>query len=246
MPITFNGGKGTSIDPNGFIKNQTTEQTGANFVIDGSGGFGRPFVDPNSSILNAQALVFIDTTDAIIGGQSGKFGFDYQNLSAQRLARLQIAANFVTGINRFLGRPYNFDVKVSGSIAPVDPTDLVRLEDLISGSIPGTPTIAAGAALGAGGTVQIFGNNFMGEIVLVMGAVPLANDTLCTITFGGGAAYLTASTPVISPAQAGTDKNAIALVGVLGNTNSWTISCNAVALDPITSYRFNYICGGVD
>lgn len=235
----------SSINPNGFIKNQTTLQSAANFDIDGSGVFGQPFVTPTAAVLNATALAFINQAAGMVGGQSALFGLDYQDLAVQRLARLTVATTFAAGINQFSGRPYNFQSELRSDIAPTLPTGVVRLEDLISGPIPGTPSIVAGSALG-GGTVQIFGNNFMGQVQFTTGAVPLPSGVLATISFGGGASYLTAATPVIGPAQAGSDVNGIALVGVNGGTTSWDIIVNAVALAAATSYRFNYICGGVD
>lgn len=245
MPITFNGGTPTPVNPGDFIQNQGGTVQVATYKISGSGAHGDPNTDPKASDLSSDNVHFINNGDDIKSNLSAETLLAQVISTSHNLMKIDFAP--LPGFNtRFQGEAYQFVSKLLADLAPTDPTGVVRLEDLISGPIPGVPSIAPGPALG-GGTAQIFGNNFMGEILLTMGAAPVPNDILCTISFGGGASYVSAATPVISPAQAGTDKNGIALVGVLGLTTGWTLSCNAIALDAAPqTYRFNYICGGVN
>lgn len=156
-----------------------------------------------------------------------------------------LKTNTATSVATGLTTPFFYDnggATAAYTPSASSPPGTLVVDGHVSTSNLAVPTIAAGAAAGAGPTVSISGNDQQGVITITTGTSP-TTGILATITFGN--AWGTApSTPVIGAATANAGAAGVYVDPADMGATSWKLR-TGTALTASTTYKFAYVLGGL-
>lgn len=103
------------------------------------------------------------------------------------------------------------------------------------------PTIAAGTGAGTTPTISIVGNDIAGRITITTGTTPVANATIATVTFAGGA-FAAAPYIHLTPSnQLAAALSGANMVFPSSTTTTLVLTSGTTALTAATTYTFNYL-----
>lgn len=126
------------------------------------------------------------------------------------------------------------------------PNDTLVLPGNISFSSGSPPTIAAGAGVGGSPTISISGNNNVGQITVLTGTLPTGgNAIIATVTLS--VAFPNAiSSVTITPANAvaAALSGSGSFFGTVSGNNTFILNSGITGLVTLTTYKFNFSCGG--